>query len=99
MVGFIRPYELFSYVLIKMDARSAASGDDFIYLLGDKYNLTFPGTLEFNNGNVLKYKDKEQLERKLRRWFHGYVTLRNMKYEEKMKINKRFAKRCLINNN
>ena len=80
--------EKYADELIKLDARSAASGDDFIYLLGDKYNLTFPGTLEFNNGNVLKFKDKEQLERKLRRWFHGYVTIRNMMYEEKMKINK-----------
>ncbi len=79
--------EKYADQLIKMDTRSSASGDDFIYILGNKYDLTFPGQLKIED-NIIKYKDKEQLERKLRRWFRGFVTVRNEIYEKKMKINK-----------
>ena len=73
--------------LIKMDARSMASGDDFIYLLGNKYNLSFPGELKIED-SVIKYKNKEQLERRLRKWFHEFVAVRTEKYEKVMKIKK-----------
>ena len=72
--------------LIKLDARELASGDDFIYLLGHKIPISFPGEMNFSDGSVLKYKDREQLEKKLKKWFLEYITSRNQYYEQVMGI-------------
>lgn len=72
--------------LINLDARELASGDNFIYLLGHKISISFPGEMNFSDGSVLEYKDREQLEKKLKKWFLEYITSRNQYYEQVMGI-------------
>ena len=42
--------------------------------------------MNFSDGGVLKYKDREQLEKKLKKWFLEYITSRNQYYEQVMGI-------------
>ncbi len=58
--------------------------DDYIYLLGKKIPLQSEGKINFSDGSFLIYHDKEELEKKLKKWFLGYVTYRHKLYEKKM---------------
>ena len=74
--------------LISLDAREKASGDAFIYLLGNKIFISEQGEINYSDGSVLKYKNREELEKKLKKWFLDYITNINMYYENLMGIKK-----------
>ena len=59
--------------------------DDYIYLLGKKIPLQSEGKINFSDGSSLIYHDKEELDKKLRKWFLDYITYRHRKYEKEMK--------------
>ena len=69
--------------LIKRDVKSSAIGEDFIYIFGQKYDLTYPGLINVN-GLIIKYKDEKELQRKLKRMFFDFVSNRTIFYERVM---------------
>ena len=74
--------------LIKADIRSVASGDSYIYVLGVKVPLKEEGKIDFTNGESISYKNRTDLEKKLKKWFLNLITNRHRYYENKMGINK-----------
>ncbi len=74
--------------LIKADVRSHASGDDYMYFLGYKITLRESGEIKFTNGESIVYKDRNDLDKKLKKWFLKYMTNRNAYYEKVMGISK-----------
>ena len=46
-----------------------ASGDDFLYLLGVKVDVHESGEMAFSDGSKIVYKNKEELNKKLRKFF------------------------------
>ena len=59
--------------------------DDYIYLLGHKIPLESEGKIRFSDDTFITYKSKEELEKKLKKWFLKYITYRNRLYEKEMK--------------
>lgn len=78
----------FSEKLIKADVRTHASGDGFMYLLGNKIGISESGEINFTNGDKIIYKSKEDLEKKLKKWFLPILEKRNRYYEQMMGIRK-----------
>ena len=78
----------FADKLIKADPREKASGDDFIYILGHKIPISDSGEIKFTDDSILAYKSKDELMKKLKKWFLKYITYRNRCYEKEMGINK-----------
>lgn len=74
--------------LIKADVRTFAKGDDYFYLLGVKLPLKNEGKIDFTNGESIEYKSQEDLDKKLKKWFLNYITLRHRYYEKVMEIKK-----------
>lgn len=58
--------------------------DEYIYLLGKKIALQSEGKINFSDGSSLIYHNKEELDKKLKKWFLNYITYRHRIYEKKM---------------
>ena len=74
--------------LIKADARTHASGDDYMYILGHKVAISDSGKIQFSNGDVIEYKDRNELDKKLKKWFLKIITPRHQYYENLMGVKK-----------
>lgn len=86
-MDLVKGLDKFAGKLINSDAnKSVPFGDDYIYILGNRYELSFPGTLEVEGQFFLNYIDKEQLEKKLKKWFKELITSRVRHYEEMMNL-------------
>lgn len=72
--------------LVKRNPRYNAIGEDYIYLLGQKLSIQEVGEIPFNDGSKITYKNKEQLLKKLQKWFKEYLTYRTRYYEKMMRI-------------
>ena len=79
--------------LIEMDARTHASGDGFMYLLGTKIAIKESGEINFDNGEKIVYKSQEDLNRKLKKWFQILLEKRTRYYEKVMGIKKPYKVR------
>ncbi|MCR4911912.1 MAG: M48 family metallopeptidase [Bacilli bacterium] len=61
-------------------------GEDFIYFYGVKVNLEESGEIPFSDGSKIVYKNKEDLEKKLKKHFLDYVTKLTNYYTSLMKL-------------
>ena len=61
-------------------------GDGYIYLYGCMHEISESGILELFDDKIIKYRSKEDLERKLKKHFLSVVTNRVRYYEELMKL-------------
>ncbi len=78
----------FAARLIKADTRSKARGEDYIYLLGTKVQIQKEGEINFTDETTIKYKNGEDLDKKLKKWFLKYIENRHRYYEKLMEIKK-----------
>ena len=69
--------------LIKRSVKVNAETEEYIYILGKKIELTYPGYLALES-NLISYKDNKQLHSKLRKWFLEYLTKRTDFYADVM---------------
>ena len=72
--------------LVTENPRSTAEGEDFIYILGNKFTISEQGSIPFSNGESLVYKSRDDLKKKLHKWFLKYLTARTEYYEGLMGI-------------
>ena len=70
--------------LIERNVQTAAVGENYIYLFGQKYDLSFPGQLIIDE-TTLSFKTMPELDKKLKKLFHTYVSKRTHYYETIMK--------------
>ena len=61
--------------LIKRSVKMNAETSEYIYILGKKIELIYPGYLALES-ELISYKDNKQLHTKLRKWFLNYLTAR-----------------------
>ena len=78
----------FAVKLLNSDQKSKAIGNDYIYILGIKVNVQEMGEISFTNGEVISYKSKEDLKKKLKKWFLKYLINETRYYEQVMGIEK-----------
>ena len=69
--------------LIARSVKTNAETDEYIYILGKKIELTYPGYLALES-ELISYKDNKQLHSKLRKWFLDYLTKRTAFFSEVM---------------
>ncbi|MGM9873533.1 MAG: M48 family metallopeptidase [Bacilli bacterium] len=72
--------------LIETVNKNAGEGEDFIYLFGDKIQLSFPGKIKFSTGEEIVFSTKEELDKKLKTFFLSVMKKRVLMYEALMKI-------------
>lgn len=82
----IEGLDKFAGRLIKADTRSKARGEDYIYILGTKILIHNEGEISFSDGEIIKYKSVEDLDKKLKKWYLKYIENRHRYYEQLMEI-------------
>ena len=65
--------------------KSQAFGEDFVYLFGCKIPVTYPGLICLNNETKIHFKDKDDLLKKMRKYFLEYMASRTNDYAGSMK--------------
>ena len=69
--------------LIKRSAKEQGEGEDYIYLFGQRINLSIPGSLIVMD-ELIAFENKEQLHKKLRKLFMKYLTTQTEKWAKEM---------------
>ena len=69
--------------LIKRSAKEQGEGEDYIYLFGQRINLSFPDSLIVMD-ELIAFENKEQLHKKLRKLFMKYLTTQTEKWAKEM---------------
>ena len=70
--------------LTKENPHYSGFGDDYVYLLGRKIPLQSEGKINFTDGSSIIYESREELKKKLKKWFLKYITIRHRRYEKEM---------------
>ena len=66
--------------------RSLAFDEDYVYILGERYQYSGVSKITLTNGDVISYSNKEDLERKLKKYFLSIVTSRVRYFESIMNV-------------
>ena len=69
--------------LIKRSVKLSAIGEDYIYIFGQKYDISYPGSLAIDEV-ILSFKNENELQRKLKKFFLDFVSKRTLFYERAM---------------
>ena len=81
---FIAGLDRFAAKLVNHENKKVEGrGKNFIYLLGDKYDIGPMGVLTFGNTTIV-YSGTEDLDKKLKKWFLKFITQRVRFYQEQM---------------
>ncbi len=82
--SFIAGLDKFGGKLVnQVQKKISGKGHNYIYLLGEKYDIGPMGVLTFNN-NTIVYSSPDDLDKKLKKWFLKYITLRTRYYQQLM---------------
>ena len=69
--------------LVERNVKTKAVNDEYIYILGKKVELNFPGYIALDS-NLISFKTTEEMNKKLRKWFLQYISERVAFYEKVM---------------
>ena len=64
----------FARRLIKKTDKVSPEGVDYIYIFGEKHDLSYPGEIRLPNDELMTFKDSDELHKKLKKWFLNYVS-------------------------
>ena len=65
----------FAKKLIERNVKTQALGEDYIYLFGQRIDVSFPGSISLNDETKINFKDPNDLLKKLRKIFLNYVIV------------------------
>ena len=82
----------YSKKLRDRNPKTQAFGDSFIYLFGQRYEVTYPGELFLNNETKIVFKEQNDLLKKLRKYFLNYMQDRTKLFSERMKTSQYLVK-------
>ena len=71
--------------LITNNPHHSGLTNDSLILLGKKISLQSEGKINFTDGSQIIYEDRNDLEKKLKKWFLNYITVRHRYYESLMR--------------
>ena len=80
----VRGLDKFAKALIDQNVHAKGATDDYIYLLGVQIPLSDSGEIPFSDGSSIKYKSRDELEKKLKKFFRDLCERRTRFYESKM---------------
>ena len=66
--------------------RSLAFDEDYVYILGERYQYSGVSKITLTNGDIISFTNKEDLERKLKKYFLSVVTSRVRHFESIMNV-------------
>ena len=69
--------------LIKRNVKTNAETNEYIYILGKKIDLTYPGSLIIYD-ELIYFNNEKELHSKLRKWFLKFISERTVFYERVM---------------
>ena len=72
--------------LIQRNNDNKGMGEDYIYLLGIKVKLEEQGIIPFTDGTSIEYSSREDLNKKIRKYYLDLVTRRVRYYEKIMNV-------------
>ena len=81
----------FASKLIKRTVKKPPIGEDYIYIFGEKYYLSFPGEFTFLE-ETFTYKNMDDFHKKIKKLFLKYLTYKNEYYREEMNAPKYLVK-------
>lgn len=82
--SFLAGLDKFADKLMNYDKKKiSGKGSNYIYLLGEKYDIGPMGVLAFNNTTIV-YSSPDDLDKKLKKWFLKFITLRVRYYQQLM---------------
>ena len=64
--------------------KSQAFGEDLFYLFGQKIEVSYPGSIQYDRETTISFKDQEDLVKKLRKLFLNYMTSRTNLFADRM---------------
>ena len=82
----IHGLDKFAKKLINASVKPEPISGDFVYLFGNKYDLSYPGKITFTGYKEIIYKDQDELYRKLKPIFLDIITKRVRYFETQMKL-------------
>ena len=71
--------------LTKENPHCSGLTEKYVYLLGKKIPLEQEGKINFSDGSSIIYHSQDELEKKLKKWFLKYMSIRHRNYEKIMK--------------
>jgi len=71
--------------LIKRSVKMNAESEEYIYILGKRIELIYPGYLALDS-DLISYQDNKQMHARLRKWFLSYLTSRTRFFESVMGV-------------
>jgi len=83
MKHIVSGLDKFAKRLINLAPKILPIGEDYIYIFGQRYELTYPGKIEVE-GNLISFKDEKDLLRKLKKMFLEYMNKRASYFEKEM---------------
>ena len=70
--------------LIDNNVQNKAESSSYIYIFGEKYELSYPSEIILPNQHKISFKDVEQLHKLLKKWFLDYLINRTLYFEKEM---------------
>lgn len=84
--AIISGLDKFGATLIKKSIKPSPKGEDFIYILGVRIPISEQGEINFSSGEKIIYKSKEDLDKKLRKFFLKFMQERVRHYSIMMSV-------------
>ena len=73
-------------IIKRSEEANPSSGNDFMYLFGVKVHVEDEGVIHFTNGEDISYKNRLELERKVKKLFLKYVSEKTAYYAKLMNL-------------
>ena len=80
----VKGLDKYAEKLIKVSSKEEPASEEYIYLFGNKYDLTYPGRITISNYPDIIYKSLDELKKKLKPIFTKIITERVRYYESLM---------------
>ena len=87
-----RGLDKYAKKIMDRNVKFNAESEDYIYILGNKIALSYPGEINFSDGSVISYKDNDDLHKKLKKWFLEVLKRRTEYYTKLMHAPSYFVK-------
>ena len=82
----IKGLDKYAAKLIKTSVKEKPSDDNYIYLFGNKYDLSYPGRISISGHEDIVYNSLTELKKKLKPIFTKIITERVRYYESIMNV-------------
>ena len=82
----IKGLDKYATKLIKSNAKESPTSEEYFYLFGNKYDLSYPGKITISNYPEIIYKSIDELKKKLKPIFIKIITSRVRYYESIMNL-------------